>query len=35
MFETRWPFRPTRFAMQGGTLDTDYANCWAGLGAAR
>jgi homogentisate 1,2-dioxygenase len=35
MFESRWPFRPTAFAMQGGTLDTDYANCWAGLGAAR
>jgi homogentisate 1,2-dioxygenase len=35
MFESRWPFRPTAFAMQGGTLDTDYARCWAGLGAAR
>jgi homogentisate 1,2-dioxygenase len=35
MFESRWPFRPTAFAMHGGTLDTDYARCWAGLGAAR
>ena len=35
MFESRWPFRPTAFAMQGGTLDTDYARCWDGLGAAR
>ncbi len=35
MFESRWPFRPTAFAMQGGMLDTDYARCWAGLGAAR
>jgi homogentisate 1,2-dioxygenase len=35
MFESRWPFRPTAFAMQGGTLDPDYARCWAGLGAAR
>ena len=35
MFESRWPFRPTAFAMQNGTLDTDYARCWAGLGAAR
>ena len=35
MFESRWPFRPTAFAMQDGTLDTDYARCWAGLGAAR
>ncbi len=35
MFESRWPFRPTAFAMQGGTLDTDYARCWAGLGATR
>jgi len=35
MFESRWPFRPTAFAVQDGTLDTDYARCWAGLGAAR
>ena len=35
MFESRWPFRPTAFAMQGGMLDTDYARCWAGLGAGR
>jgi homogentisate 1,2-dioxygenase len=35
MFESRWPFRPTALAMNGGTLDTDYASCWAGLGPAR
>ena len=35
MFESRWPFRPTAFAMNGGTLDTDYTRCWAELGAAR
>ncbi len=35
MFESRWPFRPTAFAMQNGTIDTDYARCWDGLGAAR
>jgi homogentisate 1,2-dioxygenase len=32
MFETRWRLRPTRFALQGGALDTDYAACWATLG---
>jgi homogentisate 1,2-dioxygenase len=31
MFESRWRFRPTRYAMQGGALDTQYAACWAGL----
>jgi len=31
MFESRWCLRPTAFAMQGGALDADYANCWAGL----
>ena len=34
MFESRWPFRPTAFAMDNGTLDPDYARCWDGLGAA-
>ena len=33
MFESRWAFRPTAFAMESGTLDTNYARCWAGLGA--
>jgi homogentisate 1,2-dioxygenase len=31
MFETRWCLRPTEWALQGGTLETNYATCWAGL----
>jgi homogentisate 1,2-dioxygenase len=31
MFESRWRFHPTEFALQGGALDTNYAQCWAGL----
>ena len=31
MFESRWCFRPTEFAMNGGALDSRYADCWAGL----
>jgi homogentisate 1,2-dioxygenase len=31
MFESRWCFRPTEFALNGGALDTGYAACWAGL----
>jgi homogentisate 1,2-dioxygenase len=31
MFESRWRFVPTAFAMTGGALDRDYANCWNGL----
>ncbi len=31
MFESRWPFRPTDWALRGGTLDAAYAGCWAGL----
>ena len=31
MFESRWRFRPTEFAMTDGALDSGYANCWAGL----
>jgi homogentisate 1,2-dioxygenase len=31
MFESRWCFRPTEFALGGGALDRDYAQCWAGL----
>ncbi len=32
MFESRWRFKPTAWAMQGGApLDTAYAQCWAGL----
>jgi len=31
MFESRYRFVPTAWAMNGGTLDTGYAACWAGL----
>jgi homogentisate 1,2-dioxygenase len=31
MFESRYRFRPTEFALNGGTLDTAYADCWASL----
>ncbi len=31
MFESRWRFLPTDFALRGGALDTGYAACWAGL----
>ena len=34
MFESRWAFKPTEFALRGGTLDPAYADCWAGLGPA-
>ncbi len=31
MFETRHRLRPTRFALEGGLLETAYARCWSGL----
>ena len=31
MFETRYAQRPTRYASEGGLLQDDYADCWAGL----
>ncbi len=31
MFESRWRFMPTDFALRCGTLDANYAACWAGL----
>ncbi len=31
MFESRWRFKPTAYAMQCGALDTAYAECWAPL----
>jgi homogentisate 1,2-dioxygenase len=31
MFESRWRFRPTEFALTGGALDGGYADCWAAL----
>ncbi|MDN3920784.1 homogentisate 1,2-dioxygenase [Roseateles violae] len=31
MFETRWRLLPTEFALNGGALDKNYADCWADL----
>ncbi len=31
MFESRWRFHPTEFALKTARLDTAYADCWAGL----
>jgi len=31
MFESRWRFLPTAFALDGGALDRGYADCWSGL----
>ncbi|AKJ27698.1 homogentisate 1,2-dioxygenase [Caldimonas brevitalea] len=31
MFESRWRFVPTDYALTGGALDTNYAECWQGL----
>ena len=31
MFETRWRLQPSRFALEGGLLDAQYADCWASL----
>ena len=31
MFESRYRFVPTAWALDGGSLDTGYAACWAGL----
>ena len=31
MFESRWRFKPTLWAMESGALDAGYAACWAGL----
>ncbi|HEY4083487.1 MAG TPA: homogentisate 1,2-dioxygenase [Burkholderiaceae bacterium] len=31
MFETRWRLLPTDFAMNGGTLEKTYADCWRDL----
>jgi homogentisate 1,2-dioxygenase len=31
MFESRYRFVPTEFALQSPALDQDYADCWAGL----
>jgi homogentisate 1,2-dioxygenase len=31
MFESRWRFHPTEYAMNNGALDPRYAECWVGL----
>jgi homogentisate 1,2-dioxygenase len=31
MFETRRIIRPTRYALESGLLQKDYASCWQGL----
>lgn len=31
MFESRWRFVPTEFAMNGGALDANYPQCWSAL----
>jgi homogentisate 1,2-dioxygenase len=31
MFESRWRFVPTEFAMNCGALDADYVKCWSTL----
>lgn len=31
MFETRYPYQVTPFALDGGLLQKDYQNCWSGL----
>ncbi len=31
MFESRWRFVPTEFAMSCGALDANYSDCWAQL----
>ena len=31
MFESRWRFHLTDFALHGDALDANYAGCWAGL----
>ena len=32
MFESRWRFKPTAWALAEAPLDRAYAGCWAGLG---
>ena len=31
MFESRWRFLPTAWALESGHLDREYARCWSGL----
>jgi homogentisate 1,2-dioxygenase len=34
MFESRWDFRPTRFALQSALRQPDYDACWANFAKA-
>jgi homogentisate 1,2-dioxygenase len=34
MFESRWRFRPTAWALRDGALDAAYVQCWVALKAA-
>jgi homogentisate 1,2-dioxygenase len=31
MFESAYLYRPTKFAMEGGLLQSNYADCWKGI----
>jgi homogentisate 1,2-dioxygenase len=31
MFESRWRFLPTEYALSNGALDARYADCWTAL----
>ena len=35
MFESRWVFSPTRFALETPALQTNYQDCWAGFPKAK
>ncbi|HEX8232585.1 MAG TPA: homogentisate 1,2-dioxygenase [Caulobacteraceae bacterium] len=35
MFETRWPIRPTRFALETPAMQLDYDDVWSGFDKAR
>ena len=35
MFESRWVFRPTRFAMESPALQSDYDACWSSFEKAK
>jgi homogentisate 1,2-dioxygenase len=35
MFESRWPLRPTAWALSTPLLQSDYDSCWDGFEKAR
>ena len=35
MFESRFVFRPTRFALETPTMQLDYDDCWSGFDKGR